>query len=42
MLRKLRQAHCAGVLALALTSSQWALGHGGVVAEEDVCLLKMG
>ena len=30
------------VLALALACSQGALGHGGVVAEEDICLLKMG
>ena len=28
--------------ALALTWSQAAWGHGGVVAEEDLCLLKMG
>ncbi len=33
---------CGMALALALTSSQPALGHGGVVAEEDLCLLKMG
>ncbi len=38
----LQQAGRAGALALALTWSQCALGHGGVVAEEDVCLLKMG
>ena len=29
-------------LPLALLWSQWANGHGGVVAEEDLCLLKMG
>ena len=29
-------------LPLALLWSQWAYGHGGVVAEEDLCLLKMG
>ena len=33
-------AICGVVIALAW--SQWAFGHGGVVAEEDVCLLKMG
>ena len=29
-------------IALALIWSPWALGHGGVVAEEDLCLLEMG
>lgn len=29
-------------LPLALLWSQWAYGHGGVVAEEDLCLLRMG
>ncbi len=29
-------------LPLVLLWSQWAYGHGGVVAEEDLCLLKMG
>ena len=29
-------------LAFVLLWSQWAQGHGGVVAEEDLCLLKMG
>ena len=29
-------------LALALLWSQLSFGHGGVVAEEDLCLLKMG
>lgn len=30
------------ILVLTLTWSQAAWGHGGVVAEEDICLLKMG
>ena len=30
------------VLPLAMFWSQWAYGHGGVVAEEDLCLLRMG
>ena len=46
LLRALRnpgQGTIRGVtLALALIWSQWALGHGGVVAEEDLCLLQMG
>ena len=29
-------------LPLALLWSQWANSHGGVVAEEDLCLLRMG
>lgn len=29
-------------LPIALLLSPWAYGHGGVVAEEDLCLLRMG
>ena len=32
----------AALLWIAVTGSPFALGHGGVVAEEDLCLLKMG
>ena len=40
---RVRQRVLRGIaLVLALLWSQWASGHGGVVAEEDLCLLKMG
>lgn len=45
---KLRSVQCtlpearSVALALALLWSQLSFGHGGVVAEEDLCLLKMG
>lgn len=44
MPRRYRGTGRAALLALALTLawSQWAHGHGGVVAEEDLCLLRMG
>ena len=40
--KRWRETFHALTIAQAVIWSPWALGHGGVVAEEDLCLLEMG